>query len=391
MILFCALAGQFDNHAWRLVLLYVQSKMMTSADAASTTMDIVVGWIFYGMTSIGIWWMPYFANLKKNPKKGCIFVTGCDSGMGQATVIGLAKSNGKSKSGYEQIFAGCFNKDAADKHYDTVLTAEQRKCVTVVALDVTSDDSVAKAAKTVEAWIISKGTSSAGLVGLVQYHGVAFNGPSPYMPMSMYQRQLDVNFVGSIRIVQVLLPLLKKSGAKGSISSRIILTGTGGGPCSPCPPLLTAYMSSKFALEAYAQSLRQELYMTGAKIDVSVINPGFVKPTLLMAEGLKLTDAMWKACENNLKSSIAHDEYGKMMDHFLEYSSLQPGTHVSKVVEAAEHALTSPVPRSSYKVGIDSKLAPIVGMMPTGMREWVARNGIYGFLSPAGTVKGYHV
>jgi short-subunit dehydrogenase len=150
-------------------------------------------------------------------------------------------------------------------------------------------------------------------------------------------------------------------------------------------------MSSKFALEAYAQSLRQELYMTGAKIDVSVINPGFVKPTLLMAEGLKLTDAMWKACENNLKSSIAHDEYGKMMDHFLEYSSLQPGTHVSKVVEAAEHALTSPVPRSSYKVGIDSKLAPIVGMMPTGMREWVARNGIYGFLSPAGTVKGYHV
>jgi NAD(P)-dependent dehydrogenase (short-subunit alcohol dehydrogenase family) len=311
--------------------------------------------------------------------------------MGQATVIGLAKSNGKSKSGYEQIFAGCFNKDAADKHYDTVLTAEQRKCVTVVALDVTSDDSVAKAAKTVEAWSISKGTSSAGLVGLVQYHGVAFNGPSPYMPMSMYQRQLDVNFVGSIRIVQVLLPLLKKSGAKGSISSRIILTGTGGGPCSPCPPLLTAYMSSKFALEAYAQSLRQELYMTGAKIDVSVINPGFVKPTLLMAEGLKLTDAMWKACENNLKSSIAHDEYGKMMDHFLEYSSLQPGTHVSKVVEAAEHALTSPVPRSSYKVGIDSKLAPIVGMMPTGMREWVARNGIYGFLSPAGTVKGYHV
>jgi hypothetical protein len=88
---------------------------------------------------------------------------------------------------------------------------------------------------------------------------------------------------------------------------------------------------------------------------------------------------------------VAKDEYGGMMDHFLEYSSLQPGTHVSKVVEAAEQALLSVVPRTSYKVGVDSKLAPIVGLMPTGMREWIARNGIYGVLSPAGTVKGYQV
>ena len=80
-----------------------------------------------------------------------------------------------------------------------------------------------------------------------------------------------------------------------------------------------------------------------------------------------------------------------MMDHFLEYSVLQPGTHVSKICDAAEHALLAPVPRTSYKVGIDSKLAPIVGMMPTGMRETIARHGIYGVLSPAGTVKGYQV
>jgi short-subunit dehydrogenase len=149
---------------------------------------------------------------------------------------------------------------------------------------------------------------------------------------------------------------------------------------------------SKFALEAYSQSLRQEFYMTNPNIDVCVINPGFVKPTLLMAEGLKLTETMWKQCEQNLGSTVAKDEYrGTMMDHFLEYSSLQPGTHVSKVVEAAEQALLSIVPRTSYKVGVDSKLAPIVGLMPTGMREWIARNGIYSVLSPAGTVKGYQV
>ena len=148
-------------------------------------------------------------------------------------------------------------------------------------------------------------------------------------------------------------------------------------------------MSSKFALEAYCHALRQELYMTSTKIEVCMINPGFVKPTMLMEHGKKLTEAFWTAIGS--QADVAKKEYGPMMDHFLHYSALQPGTHVSKVSEAAELALLSPVPRTSYKVGIDSKLAPIVGMMPTGMRETIARHGIYGILSPAGTVKGYQV
>ena len=131
--------------------------------------------------------------------------------------------------------------------------------------------------------------------------------------------------------------------------------------------------------------------MTGEHIDLSVINPGFVKPTMLMSEGMKISAKMWKICEEKLGSSVAKDEYGAMLEHFVHYSTLQPGTHVSKIVETTEHALISPIPRSSYKVGIDSKLAPIVGMLPTGVRELVARHGIYGTLSPAGTVPGYKV
>ena len=386
VIMLWLLASIWNNHFWRIILLIGQSKLMT------TTTTSIPGMILYVVTSIGIWYIPHFANLqKRRPKHGCVFVTGCDSGMGQATVIGFVQ-NQSNDNKYEQIFAGCYNKQLALQHFDKVLTKEQRQYVTVVPLDVTSDDSVMEAVKTIQTWIDSN-QQSVGLSGLIQYHGVAYNGPASYMPMSMYQRQLEVNFVGSIRVVQAMLPLLKQYAKSSSNNnrSRIVLTGTGGGPCSPCPPLLTAYMSSKFALEAYSQSLRQEMYMTNSKIDICVINPGFVKPTLLMSEGLKLTDAMWKSCETNLGSTIAKDEYGTMMDHFLNYSSLQPGTHVSKVVEAAEAALTSPIPQTSYKVGIDSKLAPIVGMMPTGMREWIARHGIYGILSPAGTIKGYQM
>ena len=91
---------------------------------------------------------------------------------------------------------------------------------------------------------------------------------------------------------------------------------------------------------------------------------------MLIEVGTKISARMWKACEEKLGSTQAQDEYGNLLEHFTTYSALQPGTHVSKVVEAAtEQALLSPIPRSSYKVGIDSKLAPIVGMLPTGVRE----------------------
>jgi hypothetical protein len=65
----------------------------------------------------------------------------------------------------------------------------------------------------------------------------------------------------------------------------------------------------------------------------------------------------------------------------MMYSAAVPGTHVSEVCLAAEHALTA------SKVGIDSKLAPIIGMLPTGVREKISLHGMYIILSPAGAVK----
>ena len=35
-------------------------------------------------------------------------------------------------------------------------------------------------------------------------------------------------------------------------------------------------------------------------------------------------------------------------------------------------------PLSSYKVGPDSKAAPFVGMMPTGVREFIVKYSMFG-------------
>lgn len=375
------LAGQFDNHLWRLIVIGVSYALSSMISIPS-----VPWWASFLVVAAVIMHVPHLRSRQK--RQGSIFVTGADSGMGQATVVYLAKTNKNKNTGsYKVIFAGAYDAGTARKTLEELCTKEGAdfSLIQVVPLNVTSDTSVAEAAAMV------KKSAGASLTSLVCYHGVAFNGPIEYMPIAMYQRQHDVNYVGNIRMVQNFLPLIKEGCKGGSTRGRIVLTGTGGGPCSPCPPLLSAYMSSKFACEAFTQSLRSEMIMTNTPIDCCVINPGFVKPTMLMEEGKKLSDKMWKACEDKMGSTKAKDEFGPLLDHFMKYSALTPGTHVSEVCKAAENALTAYRPRSSYKVGIDSKLAPIVGMLPTGVREKIATHGMYGILSPAGTVKGYVV
>jgi len=292
------------------------------------------------------------------------------------------------------LFQGAYDAAGAEKNFAKLLAGNEQalKKIVVVPLDVTSDKSVGNAASTTALHMAK--TPTVGLTSVINFHGVAFNGPTEYMPIAMYQRQHDVNYIGNLRMVQAFLPLVKS--AVGSVSAghraRFIFTGTGGGACSPCPSLLSAYMSSKFAVEAMCQSLRMEMHMLGRPIDCCVINPGFVKPTMLMEEGIRMTTKMWGGCRDAMEgSTAAEDEYGPMMEHFVKYSAAVPGEHVSAVARAADDALTAYMPRTSYKVGIDSKLAPIVGLLPTGLRELMARHGMYGKLSPAGTVKGYEV
>ena len=317
--------------------------------------------------------------------------------QGQETVVHLTKTNTKGNQ-YTKIFAGCFNAKQAQKDLEQLLGKDLfEKYVVVVPLDVTKDDSVKQAAKLV-AETCSKadpgddGSSIVGLTSFVCFHGVAYEGPVQYIPLELFQKQMDVNFFGFVRIVQQFLPLIRTTLEENEkAAGRMIFCGTGGGPSTAaCVPLLAAYMSSKFAGEAFAQVLKTEVKMIGLPIEVSVINPGFVRPTRLQEVGEQLMAQMWVQCEKLHGSSIAKDEYGRLLNHFVQYANVTPAAHVSEVSAAAEHALTAYKPRSSYKVGIDSKLAPIVGTLPTGVREKISAHGIYGILSPAGTVKGYH-
>lgn len=145
----------------------------------------------------------------------------------------------------------------------------------------------------------------------------------------------------------------------------------------PSHSLSYSDMAAKWAGEAFAASLRLDLQLTHQPIDVVMLNPGFIKPTALMSVGLKLTHDMWDKCRHVWGHDRAHETYGALLDTFIQYAANERGTHVSKVADVMGEILQAHRPNACYKVGEDSKAAPVVGLLPTYIREFIVKYSMY--------------
>ena len=81
--------------------------------------------------------------------------------------------------------------------------------------------------------------------------------------------QFETNFFGVVRTCKAVIPTMRKQG-----SGTIIIIGSLGGRVGLLP-FLTQYHASKFALEGFTESLRQELAEFG--INVVLIEPGTIR------------------------------------------------------------------------------------------------------------------
>ena len=103
---------------------------------------------------------------------------------------------------------------------------------------------------------------------LVNNAGISHSGSIEETPLETARRLLETNYLGIVRTVQAVLPLMRKQGF-----GTIVNIGSAGGKIAI--PFQSHYSASKFAVEGFTEGLWQELH--GSGIRVLLIEPGDVK------------------------------------------------------------------------------------------------------------------
>jgi NADP-dependent 3-hydroxy acid dehydrogenase YdfG len=174
-----------------------------------------------------------------------VLITGCSSGIGEATAKRLA-GNGWT------VYASA-------RRPESIQHLAAAGCE-LLALDVTSEDSMRAAVSAVE--------EREGAVGvLINNAGYSQGGAIEQVPMDAARSQFETNVFGLIRMTQLVLPAMRaqrwgKVVNIGSMGGR--LTFPGGG----------LYHATKYAIEAISDALRFEV--RGFGVDVVLIEPGLI-------------------------------------------------------------------------------------------------------------------
>ncbi len=100
---------------------------------------------------------------------------------------------------------------------------------------------------------------------LISNAGMGIGGPLEFTTTDDAERQMDVNFMGMVRLVSLVVPIMRKQH-----HGHIICISSIGGLMGL--PYQGMYSASKFAIEGYCEALRLEVRQFGIK--VTVINPG---------------------------------------------------------------------------------------------------------------------
>jgi len=184
-----------------------------------------------------------------------VVVTGASTGIGAACVDLLVEK------GFLVFASVRKDSDAA------ALTARHGASVIPLLFDVTDAESIAAAARDVEARL-----DGATLAGLVNNAGVAVPGPLLHLPIDDFRRQIEINLVAQLQVIQAFAPLLGAGAQRRGAPGRIVNMSSVAGRFAA--PFLGAYAASKFGLEGMSDALRRELIVYG--VDVVLIEPGMI-------------------------------------------------------------------------------------------------------------------
>jgi len=268
-------------------------------------------------------------------------VTGASSGIGLLTAVTLAR----------RPFTVIATMRDLGRSEALVRAAEQAGVeVELAALDVTSDDSVARCT-----------------TGILQRHGridvvvnnagISQTGTLEELSIADMQRVLDVNCLGVARVTKAVLPAMRAAG-RGHLIAVSSIAGVFGQPFNE------AYCAAKFALEGMYEALAPVAAAFG--ISVSLVEAGMVATGFYERSGAGLP---------------VPGPYAELRERFARTADAasQQGQAADEVAETIAEVATEQDPRLRYQTSpevsrlLARKLADLDGEATQRLtRRWLA-------------------
>src|SRR6202789_1773877 len=246
---------------------------------------------------------------------------------GVSTGIGWGNTKVLVSKGF-RVFGSVRQQADADR-----LQREFGDCFVPLMMDITDADAVAQAVLKVRSMIGDR-----NLAGLVNNAGIVVSGPLLYLRPSEYRRQLDVNMISPLVVIQAFAPLLGTDKKRQGPAGRIVNISSSGAKIPI--PLIGAYSASKCGLEGMSDALRIELMLFG--IDLVLIEPGTVNT------------AMYDKGEKEDLSEFKQTEYWEAVQKFQKWivnEARTNGLPPERLGEAVHLALsTTAKPKARYAV-----------------------------------------
>jgi len=278
-----------------------------------------------------------------------VVVTGVSTGIGWATTKVLVSKGFR-------VFGSVRKQADAER-----LQKEFGSSCVPLLMDITDADAVHQASKHVSALIDDR-----NLIGLVNNAGIVVSGPLLYLRPSEYRRQLEVNMISPLVVIQAFAPLLGTDKKRQGPAGRIVnISSTG---AKVAIPLIGGYSSSKAGLEGMSDALRQELMLFG--IDVVIIEPGTVN-TALYDKGEKedLSEFQpteyWEAVENFQKFIVNEARTNGLPPERLGeavYLALSPAKPKARYAVVPQRFKNWTLPRLLPTRMVDAQLAKLLGI-----------------------------
>lgn len=252
-------------------------------------------------------------------------VTGSSSGIGLETSLELARN------GF-YTYASMRNIEKSKKMEE--IAKNQNLPLSVIQLDVNDEESITEA---IEAISNEKNRIDV----LVNNAGYGVFGSLEDLSVEEMKDQFETNFFGVVRVTKKVLPLMRRR----LDSKRTIVNISSVGGCIGAP-ILSAYQSTKFALEGLSESLYYELLPFG--IRVVIIEPGFIQTNIMNSSIMAKNGSNHESPYFQLTQTI--EKYFRSMVN--DNSDATPALQVANTIIDAVKADT---PDLRYPVGNDAK------------------------------------